>query len=289
MQRKQRYVRRIAAFGHVLTPLQLTLEIHICVLWGLVSQDSLPTAVSNINRTNYDTCFDNAKAIKASVTTALENHARDITKARDLVTVLLEKVKTKQGSIINNIKQIPEPHLLMMFRTVATCGLPQWNPDVLSGDPDSMYNVLHETIALITFEQAAAAYAYSFTGMVMNFVNNYALLKRLYWNFIFSYMMNIAKVENKNPGQFNGTLLKGPVWKRRHDVRTFFFFENCTPSSSISYSLVAGDSMLSSRKASVIWSSDWPKKLMHIPTMKWSRLTTKLFIISCAKTVVQPK
>ena len=56
----------------------------------------------------------------------------------------------------------------MMFRTVVTYGLQQWNPDVLSGDPDSMYNVLHETIALLTFEQAVAAYAYSFTGLTMN-------------------------------------------------------------------------------------------------------------------------
>jgi hypothetical protein len=140
----------------------------------------------------------------------------DIVKARDLMTSLLEKAREKQGSVVNNIQRIPEPHLLMMFRTVATYGLRQWNPDVLSGDRDSMYNVLHETIALITFEQAAAAFAYSFTGMKMDFVGNYPPLKRLYRNFIFSYMMNLAKVEKRNPGQVNQTMLKGPSPRGMH-------------------------------------------------------------------------
>ena len=116
------------------------------------------------------------KVIKADITAALNNHSADINKARDAMMMLHDKIKNEHGTITNNMRRIPEPHLLMMFQTVATYGLRQWNPDVLSGDPDSMYmyNILHETIALLTFfEQAAAAYV-----LTVNVVHQYTILKK---------------------------------------------------------------------------------------------------------------
>ncbi|KAF8905482.1 hypothetical protein CPB84DRAFT_1844893 [Gymnopilus junonius] len=71
------------------------------------------------------------------------------------------KVTKSQGYLfskqqnIRNLGRIPEPLLLYAFRVVASFGLPHWALDVLSQDPDSMYNLLHEYIALNTFEQLA--------------------------------------------------------------------------------------------------------------------------------------
>ena len=201
---------------------QVALELHIRVLWGLVNQGSLPIAVTNIERTNYDARFSSVKVIKADVTAALNNHSADINKARDAMMMLHNKIRNEHGTIANNMRRIPEPHLLMMFRTVATYGLRQWNPDILSGDPDSMYNVLHETIALLTFEQAAAAYAYSFTGLTMNHVYDYTILKKFYRNFVFVYMRSNARLENRKPGERRNILKNSVVWKRRKQVCPFF-------------------------------------------------------------------
>ena len=135
---------------------------------------------------------------------------------------LHKKIENEQGTIANNIRRIPEPHLLMMFRTVAAYGLQQWNPDILSSDPDLMYNTLHETIALLTFKQATAAYAYSFTGLTMNSIWEYSVLKKIYRNFVFTYMRSIARLENRKPGQVSKAMVKGTVWKWHKEVCTFF-------------------------------------------------------------------
>ena len=201
---------------------QVALEIHIRVLWGLVGQSSIPPTVSNIEKSHYDGRFDSKNAIRTSVSATLDSQSGDIQKARDAVLQLHEKVKNEQGRIATNIKRIPEPVLLMMFRTVASYGLKGWKPDLLSSDASSMYNFLHETIALLTFEQATAAYGYAHIGMNMNNIRDYALLRKFYRNFVFSYMTRIAKLEARNTGAVAKAMQQGPVWKRQAEVCASF-------------------------------------------------------------------
>jgi hypothetical protein len=206
--------------------LQVALELHIRVLWGLVGQSSVPPTASNIEKADYERRFDSKDAIRTSVSATLENQSGDIRKAKDAVLQLYEKVKNERGLIATNIKRIPEPLLLMMFRTVASYGLREWKPDLLSGDASSMYNFLHETIALLTFEQATAAFGYAHIGMNMNNVRDYPLLRKFYRNYVFSYMMKIAKLEAKTTGAVAKAMQNGTIWKRRAEVCTSF--EYCT-------------------------------------------------------------
>ena len=84
-----------------------------------------------------------------------------------------------------------ESHILLMFRSVSYFGLTRWAPDIMSGDSDSMYNILHEHIALITFEQVASVFEYSHLGINLQLVQDFVLLHKLYRNFVFSYMYNL--------------------------------------------------------------------------------------------------
>ncbi len=98
------------------------------------------------------------------------------------------------GSIISdNISQTARPFHLLMFRTVAAAGLRRWAPDVLRASPDSMYNLLHEHLALSTFEQVSNAYGYSHIGHDMSLVKDFPLMRKLYRNFVFSFMRDRAK------------------------------------------------------------------------------------------------
>ena len=74
-------VHRLQCLVTSLPSLQVALELHIHILWGLIKQSSIPDAVTNIERTNYDARFDSAKTVKADVTMALNNHAANINKA----------------------------------------------------------------------------------------------------------------------------------------------------------------------------------------------------------------
>ncbi|KAF8155850.1 hypothetical protein B0H34DRAFT_675962 [Crassisporium funariophilum] len=91
---------------------------------------------------------------------------------------------------------LKEPFL----KTVTSLGLRSWALDVLSGDPDSMYNLLHKHVAFTTFEKVAAAHGYAHMGVNLSLVCNFVLMQKFYHNFVFSYMYEIAKLEAKSPG-----------------------------------------------------------------------------------------
>jgi len=155
--------------------------------------------------------------VKSTVTTSLTQHASGINNARHRVQEFLRSLP--ENSIISaNIRRIGQNHLLLMFRTVASLGLDRWAPDVLSNDPESMYNLLHEHIALLTFEQVSGAFGYAFIGNNLAFTHDFALLRKIYRSFVFAYMSKIVRSENKKPGSVARTKEMVNVWKRRDDV-----------------------------------------------------------------------
>ncbi|KAF8225626.1 hypothetical protein L208DRAFT_1072530, partial [Tricholoma matsutake] len=138
--------------------------------------------------------------ISPGVTASLDDNSASIQGTQMKVCELLNSISNSVGIITNIIKHILESHLLLMFRLVACLGLQQWAPDVLGNNPESMYNLLHEHIALKTFEQVLGTFGYSHLGTNVSCVNNFALMHELDQSFIFSYMHGIAKSEAKNPG-----------------------------------------------------------------------------------------
>jgi hypothetical protein len=119
--------------------------------------------------------FSSESQIEASVTASLNEHSTNIDLAQAKMQELLSLVK--DGSIIsNNIKRIDEFHLLTIFQAVANLGLRRWAPDVLSGNANSMYNLIHEQIALQTFSQISALYGYSHVGNNLSLVNKFSLI-----------------------------------------------------------------------------------------------------------------
>jgi hypothetical protein len=118
--------------------------------------------------------------LQNSVTASLDDNSASIQGAQTKVCKLLNSISDSVGIITNNIKRIPESHLLLMFRSVACLGLQQWAPDVLSNDPESMYNLLHEHIALKTFEQVSSAFGYSHMGANLSCINDVALMHKLH-------------------------------------------------------------------------------------------------------------
>jgi len=105
-----------------------------------------------------------------------------------------------------------------MHRSISFFGLARWAPDVLGGDPESMYNILHEQIALMTFQQVAGAFGYSHIGINLQLVQNFVILHKFYRNFVYAYMRKIAKTESKSPGSVAKGNEMTDTWKRRREV-----------------------------------------------------------------------
>ncbi len=185
-------------------------------------QSDFPPEITPQMQNLYKERFTTEAEIKCSVHESLARNSERITNARVQYDRLQSELKS-DSIISNSIRNIGEANLLLMFRVVAIAGLAQWAPDVLSGNPESMYNLLHEHIAITTFEQITTAYGYSHTGQDMSLVQDFALLRKIYRNFVFSYMKSRARLEVRIPGSAVSDAVKTNIYKRRRDVRKQLF------------------------------------------------------------------
>ena len=122
------------------------------------------------------------------------------------------------SQIAKDAGRINEAHLLTMFSAVANAGLTCWAPDVL-GDADSMYNTLHQQIAISTLKIVAASFGYTFMNVDLSFLEDHRLLIGIYRNFVFSYMGQKTRKEEKTPGRNLKDSELINIYKRRDRVR----------------------------------------------------------------------
>ena len=139
----------------MLISFQLALQVHCQALWQLPSQNSVPPKVTLTDRAHYNSSFSSESAIKSCVHASLDANSVDINEAWSRVRQLLDSLVDLNSTTANHIQRIDENFLCLMFRTVSFFGFARWAPGVLSQDPNSMSNLLHEHIALLTFEQVA--------------------------------------------------------------------------------------------------------------------------------------
>ncbi|KAJ3858919.1 hypothetical protein EV359DRAFT_87042 [Lentinula novae-zelandiae] len=67
-----------------------------------------------------------------------------------------------RGIIAKNASCIEDSFLERIFSAVAALGLEHWSPDIVGGHPDSVYNLVHEQIAISTFKMLLSSFVYRF-------------------------------------------------------------------------------------------------------------------------------
>jgi len=163
----------------------------------LSSQNQLPLKLNGNTISIYQQRFSNAGAIISSMRGILKNNSTAIDAVLAKVTKFCNNLPDETSSTISgNIRQIPEDHLLFMHCAVATLGLPRWNPDVLSTDPNT---ILHEQLALQTFQNVVISHGYAHFG-INHGKMKLSLLKQFYRSFVYSWMRDLVKHELKSLG-----------------------------------------------------------------------------------------
>jgi len=158
----------------------------------LSSQNQLLPKLDGNTISIYQQRFSNAGVIVSSVHSILKNNSTAIDAILAKVTEFHNNLPDETSSTISgNIRRIPEDHLLFMHCAVATLRLPRWNPNVLATDPNSMYNILHEQLALQTFQNVVISRGYAhFDGKM-----KLSLLKQFYRSFVYGQMRDLVKCE----------------------------------------------------------------------------------------------
>ncbi|KAG6906557.1 hypothetical protein DXG01_013207 [Tephrocybe rancida] len=158
---------------------------------------------------------------KTSVTSSINKYMDIINNTLEQVQALRDSIPQSTSIIANNVHHMGDSHMLLMFRTVADLGLERWAPDVLSADPTSMYNMLYEHIAILTFQQVADSFGYNQMGIDLQFIKKFGILCNFYRSYVFSYMHDIAKREARSPGSAVKAKQMTPIWKRRAEDQGF--------------------------------------------------------------------
>lgn len=186
-------------------------------MWGLSTQVAVPVSAA-LDQQRFDKRYKDEATIQASVSSSLADNSKPLSEV-DLHIQKLRKGLPSTGTIANNIRRINQDFLRVMFRTVALMGLNRWAPDILDSDPDSIYNLVHEHIALKTFEQVSISGGYSHFPVNNTLLHDFPLMRRLYRNFVFHYIRDLAKLEAKSKGNVEHQKAMSSVYFRRGSVR----------------------------------------------------------------------
>ncbi|PPQ71132.1 hypothetical protein CVT25_004857 [Psilocybe cyanescens] len=147
---------------------------------GMITQTSILPKVAPVIRAQYNVCFNSEEHIADSVTATLVATKVNFHVADNRVQELCNSLSTG-GQIAKNIGHMNDEFLQLMFRSVVQIGLLTWAPDISGNDPNSIYNLLHEQIAIKTFKQISISGGYSHFPVNMDCARNFPLLQRLYW------------------------------------------------------------------------------------------------------------
>ncbi|KAJ7803235.1 hypothetical protein B0H14DRAFT_2203699, partial [Mycena olivaceomarginata] len=177
------------------------MHLHLRVLMELLSQSAVPKRLSAKDMAPFNARFISTADIDAHMTEVFAAAIEPTGVVAERVVAFLRSAKTMSSQTAMDAARIGEHHLRTMFGALANAGLPSFTPDVF-GNPESLYNIAHELVALHSFRIVAMNYGYSAPYAVnLAIAKDDHLIQRFYRSFIYSYMESQAGIEERRPGQ----------------------------------------------------------------------------------------
>lgn len=180
---------------------------------------AVPPTASESDIKTFEERFSDESELDSSIQSAFINYQSEINAARGLVKEANKKQNETQSNISNNLLMVAEEHKLLAFEFVAAAaGLSRFAPDIV-GSAESMYNLVHERVALHSFRLITVQGGYGFMKCNMALLSSSALLSQMYRNFFFSHLWGMVKKEIKAPGRVVAEAQKSNSGRRRSEVR----------------------------------------------------------------------
>ncbi|VDB99908.1 unnamed protein product [Peniophora sp. CBMAI 1063] len=205
---------------------QSALQIHLRILSLLCSPyDVLPHISGNLSSL-MQTRLAGPQNVKASVDAAIassRNTPREASLKFDELRNAITHAgrKNSRSAIFRNMQRMLsyETHIKFAYGALFSLGLSAWTPDIYGNNPDSLYNLLHETIAISTFEHMCASFAYTVFGVDFEHLKDSVLLQKMYRHFVFSYLRKSGEKEAERPGALKEESELSNLYKRRQKRR----------------------------------------------------------------------
>ncbi|KAJ6632491.1 hypothetical protein B0H10DRAFT_1760682, partial [Mycena sp. CBHHK59/15] len=191
------------------------MNLHIRILLNATSSLDVPAIPNAATVASFQQMFSSAQDI--------HNHAANISYNHQDTTANITKLRSgaalQPGSTIaKNIAQVDDHILHTIFSAVRHFGLLEWRPDIINGTPGTLYNVMHEVIALKTFQTAAIAGGYIRLSPNLTRLNDMTLLRKFYQSYLFHYLKEQLQKELKTPGKVAEGAENREIYRRRTAV-----------------------------------------------------------------------
>lgn len=185
---------------------------------GLLSQADVPKRIPAEEMAPFEARFSSPDDVAAQLSVIIDKAIPPSTSAYTQLSSFLRSVKTANSQTAKDASRVGDNHLRIIFNAIATAGLHAFKPDVF-GNPESIYNLVHEHLAIHTFRTIASAWAYSsFCEINLSLLEDYNLLRSFYRSFIFGYLKDQASKEERIPGSVVKNIGNNNVYRRREEV-----------------------------------------------------------------------
>ncbi|KIK69736.1 hypothetical protein GYMLUDRAFT_236218 [Collybiopsis luxurians FD-317 M1] len=194
-----------------------SLHLHIRILWNLLCSSSVPKAVSTAQIKAFNEKFADVPQsdIQDRVEEALKASQTAVHQILDAVdTVRREAALGSSGSFAKEVSRMETTWLERIFSSVAAVGLDKWEPDLLGG-PESVYNTVHEHVALSTYQALLAGLAYvKIAPKDLVLRGKMDKCRSIYRKYVFGYQAGKFRLEMKKQGGVQQQANQANTYKR---------------------------------------------------------------------------
>lgn len=183
-----------------------------------LSQEVVPSRLSTADLAPFEERYKSADDVTAQLSDIVDKAIPATDAVLKQVKEVLRSAKISGSTIAHEAHRLGAQHLLTIFNAIANAGLHVFAPDVF-GNAESMYNLVHEHLAIHTFRAVATAFGYlTVTPITMSLLDDYNLLRSFYRSYTYGYMRDQARKEDQTPGRVVREIKNNNANRRHKDV-----------------------------------------------------------------------
>lgn len=160
-------------------------------------------------------------SVQAAIKRAATMNREATLKFEDLRNAISHAGATnKKSSLYRDMRRMLsyEIHIKFAYSALLSLGLSTFTPDIYGNNPDSFYNLLHERIALSTFEHMCTSFAYTAFNVNLQYTQDPTLLQKVQ-SFVNVYR---SIYKSNTPNRYTATffsLISARMAKRKMNSR----------------------------------------------------------------------
>ncbi|KAJ7312800.1 hypothetical protein DFH08DRAFT_717317, partial [Mycena albidolilacea] len=181
--------------------LQRAMNLHSRILIGLLSQSAVPIRLPANLKNQFEQRFSSPEDLDAQLNGILASAIPPTNSVYEQVAAFLHTARAMNSQTASDAARVGDHYIRSVYNAVANVGLHVFAPDIF-GNPESLYNLAHEHVAIHSFRTIASLFAYSSIYRVdLSLIKDDHLLRRFYRSFIYGRMKDLASKEERRPGR----------------------------------------------------------------------------------------